>query len=172
MLNSVRLLLLSAATVFSSLSVLAQDEPVIKVNPVGEPKSLTRGNAVRYLVWYDAEGWHLRTDSGGKPHVFNGSINVVGGKVIAINQFENMEAAPKKKKRADLGVLNKAKNQITFKFTTSKKRDGFDFQLDESAKEIQLKLLIDGKPMPDRILIGPASQPAPAEVLLLPAHPE
>lgn len=171
MLKSFRLLLVCVAVALLSGPLHSQDEPVITVNPVGEPKALGKGNAVRYFLWYDAEGWHLRTDSGGKAHVFNGSISVVGGKVTAISDFENLEAG-KKKKKADLGVINKAKNQITFKFTTSKKRDGFNFQVDDSAKEIRFKLLIDGKAAPQRVLIGPASQPAPAEVLSLPAHPE
>jgi hypothetical protein len=157
--------------VLISLPLFAEDEPVIAVNPVGEPKGLTKGNAIRYFLWYDAKGWHLQTDTGGKRHVFNGTITVVGGKVTAIYGFENLEAG-KKKKNTDLGVINKARNQITFKFATSKKRDGFSFQVDEAAKEIRFQLLIDGRLAPDRVLIGAASQPAPGEVLVLPAHPK
>ena len=157
--------------VLLSLPLFAEDGAVIVVNPVGEPRGLTQGNAVRYFLWCDAEGWHVRTDSGGKPHVFNGSLSVQGGKITAISDFENLEAG-KRKKKADLGIVNNAKNQITFKFTTSKKRDGFDFQVDESAKEIRFHFLIDGKTAPHRVLIGPASQPAPTDVLILPAHPE
>jgi hypothetical protein len=154
-----------------SLPLFAEDGAIIVVNPVGEPRGLTQGNAVRYFLWCDAEGWHVRTDSGGKPHVFNGSLSVKGGKITAISDFENLEAGTRKKK-ADLGIVNNARNQITFKFTTSKKRDGFDFQVDESAKEIRFHFLIDGKTAPQRVLIGPAGQPAPTDVLILPAHPE
>jgi hypothetical protein len=171
MVKSFGLSLLLVMITLPSLPIRAAEEPVITVNPVGEPNGLRKGNAVRYFLWYDAKGWHLRTDSGGAAHVFNGSVDIVGGKITAITDFENLEAG-KKKKKADRGVYNKAKDQITFKFTTSKKRDGFDFQVDDSAKEIRFKLLIDGKAAPDRVLIGPASQPAPTEVLLLPAHPE
>lgn len=151
--------------------VAAQEPPVITVNPVGEPIGLTRGNAVRYFLWYDAEGWHLRTDSGGKRHAFQGTVDVVGGKVAAITGFEDLEAGPNKRK-ADVGYLNRAQNQISFKFSTSKRRDGFDFQTDGDATELRFKLLIDGKSLPQRILIGPASQPAPSDVLRLPARPQ
>jgi len=171
MLKSFRLPLMCVAVALLSVPLYSQVEPVITVNPVGEPEGLTKGNAVRYFLWYDAEGWHLRTDSGGKAHVFNGSVSVIGGKVTTISDFENLEAG-KKKKKADVGVVNKAKDQITFKFTTSKKRDGFDFQVDDSAKEIRFTLLIDGAAAPQRVLIGPASQPAPTEMLLFPAHPQ
>lgn len=171
MVKNSGLSLLLFMTMLLLLPIGAAEEPVIKVNPVGEPNGLRKGNAVRYFLWYDAQGWHLRTDSGGAAHVFNGSIDIVGGKITSISDFENLEAG-KKKKNEDRGYYNKEKNQITFKFTTSKKRDGFDFQVDDSAKEIRFKLLIDGKAVPERVLIGPASQPAPTEVLLLPAHPE
>jgi len=171
MLTRFCLSLTPVIVVLVSLPLFAQDGAIIVVNPVGEPRGLTQGNAVRYFLWCDAEGWHVRTDSGGKPHVFNGSLSVKGGKITAISDFENLEAG-KRKKKADLGIVNNARNQITFKFTTSKKRDGFDFQVDESAKEIRFNFLIDGKTAPHRVLIGPASQPAPTDVLILPAHPE
>ena len=171
MLTRFCLSLTPVVVVLLSLPLFADDSAIIAVNPVGEPRGLTQGNAVRYFLWCDAEGWHVRTDSGGKPHVFNGSLSVKGGKITAISDFENLEAG-KRKKKADLGIVNNARNQITFKFTTSKKRDGFDFQVDESAKEIRFNFLIDGKTAPHRVLIGPASQPAPSDVLILPAHPE
>lgn len=171
MLKSFRRSLMCVVVALLSAPLFSQDKPVISVNPVGEPIGLAKGNAVRYFLWYDAEGWHLRTDSDGKAHVFNGSVSVIGGKVTAITDFENLEAG-KKKRKADLGVVNKSKDRITFKFTTSKKRDGFDFQVDDAAKEIRFTLLIDGKAAPQRVLIGPASQPAPAEVVSFPAQPE
>ena len=132
MLTRFCLFLTPVVVVLLSLPLFAQDGAIIVVNPVGEPRGLTQGNAVRYFLWCDAEGWHVRTDSGGKPHVFNGSLSVKGGKITAISDFENLEAG-KRKKKTDLGIVNNARNQITFKFTTSKKRDGFDFQVDESA---------------------------------------
>src|SRR5688572_133068 len=131
MVKCFRMSLLFFMITLLSLPIHAEDESVITVNPVGEPNGLRKGNAVRYFLWYDAKGWHLRTDSGGAAHVFNGSVNIIGGKVTAITDFENLEAG-KKKKKVDRGVYNKDKDQITFKFTTSKKRDGFDFQVDDS----------------------------------------
>src|SRR5688572_16672325 len=83
----------------------ADDSPAIEVNPVGEPKGLSRGDAVRYFLWHDAEGWHLRTDSNGKPHRFQGRIDVVAGKVTTISDFENLEPG-RNRRRADLGILN------------------------------------------------------------------
>ncbi|MDX1947256.1 MAG: hypothetical protein SFU86_17780 [Pirellulaceae bacterium] len=159
--------------VLAASAVSAEDLPgkVIDVSPIGEPKNLVGGKAVRYFLWYDAEGWHLRTDSNGKANNFNGLIDVVGGKVTKISDFANLEAG-KKKKKADLGIVNQAKNQITFKFTTSKKRDGFDFSVDDDAKEIRFKLMIEGEARGERVLIGAAGQPANSDVFSLPAHPK
>jgi hypothetical protein len=166
-------LLLLAAIFSSSFVAIAftADEEVIKVSPVGVPTDLAKGNTIRYFVWHDAAGWHLRTDSNDKAHDFTGVIDVVGGKFTAVTDFENLESG-RKKGRSDTGILNKAKTQVTFKFTTSKRRDGFDFQVDEDAKQIRFKLMIDGKPTPKRVLLGAASSPAPADIFLLPAKPE
>jgi hypothetical protein len=98
-------------------------------------------------------------------------IDIAGGKVTSVFGFENLEAQ-KKKKRADLGIVNKAKDKITFKFKTSKRRDGFDFQVNEAAQSLRFKLMIDGKEQPDRVIIGAAGQPAPTERFSLPAHPQ
>ena len=87
MTKTSRMTLLWAAVALLSLPLIAEDKPVIAVNPVGEPKGLTKGDAVRYFLWYDAAGWHLRTDSGGKAHVFNGSIGIAGGKITDTDHF-------------------------------------------------------------------------------------
>lgn len=147
------------------------DEPVIQVDPLGKPRALSKGQAIRYGLWFDAEGWHLRTDTGGKVHEFSGVIDTVGGKVKSIFDFDGLEPAGKKKTN-DLGTLNNAKNQIRFKLRTGKGRDGFDFQVDDATTEIRFTLLIDGLPSPERVLIGLNGQPAPAKVFTLPAVPE
>jgi hypothetical protein len=145
------------------------DEPLIKVNPVGQPAM--GGDSARYFLWYDAEGWHLRTDTGGKRRAFTGMIDVAGGKVTSIFGFENLEAK-KKKKKADVGIVNKAKDKITFKFATKSRRDGFDFQVNEAAQSLRFKLMIDGSEQPARVIIGAAGQPAPTAGFSLPAHPQ
>ena len=55
---------------------------------------------------------------------------------------------------------------------TKKERDGFSFQVDDSATEVRFRLLIDGKPQTNRILIGAVARPAPSEVLTFPARAE
>lgn len=82
----------------------------------------------------------------------------------------NLEAAPRRVNR-DLGWLNEARNQIDFKFATSKRRDTFEFRVDPNATNIKFQIRINGKAMPQWILIGRQSQPAPKEVFVLPAHP-
>jgi hypothetical protein len=165
---SARLLLASVALLFCmSVAAVAQ---VIKVDPKGEPADLQKGNAIRYFVWFDDGAWHLRTDTAGKKHSFSGTVEIVGGKVTTISDFENLEGG-KKKKKSDLGQLNQKQDEIAFKFTTSKKRDGFDFQVDGAAKQVRFKLLIDGKPAPERIFIGARAQPAPMDAFEFPAAP-
>jgi hypothetical protein len=151
----------------------ADDEPpVIEVSPIGVPKNLgSKGSSTRYFLWYDAGGWHLRSDSNDKAHVFTGLIDVVGGKVTSISNFDTLEAGGKKKK-ADLGILSPDKKQISFKFTTSTARDGFDFRVNEAATAIRFKLMIEGDVKPGHVLIGAASQPAPQKTFALPAHPK
>lgn len=157
-------------------SVAFTQQTIIEVDATGVPDALSKGDGVHYFLWYDAEGWHLRTDSGGKAHVYTGLITVDGGKFSSVSDFENLEARPSKKKKKnrdpDLGKVNSAKDEITFRFTTSKKHDGFDFQVDENAKSIRFKLMIDGKAVPERVILGAASSPAPSEVFSLPARPE
>lgn len=147
------------------------DEPVIEINPAGKPKGIAKAKAPHFYLWHDADGWHLQTHTPQQQHTFTGTINVVGGKVTKITDFENLESR-RRRKAADLGHLNKAENQITFQFETKGGRDGFDFQVGKSAKEIRFQLQIDGESLTERIHIGADSQHAPSEEFSLPAHPE
>src|SRR5688572_11836797 len=106
------------AFLMGSLAIAA--DPAIKVDPTGEPDELRKGNAIRYFLWYDGTEWHLRTDTAGKKHTFTGTIEVVGGKVTSITDFENLESG-KKKKKSDVGKLNQNQTQVAFEFVTSKK---------------------------------------------------
>jgi hypothetical protein len=163
-------MMLLACVAWSPLALADDGSAVIDVNPTGRPKGIAKGRTAQFFVWHDAEGWHLQTHTAERRHVFTGTIEVMGGKVTKITNFENLEG--RKKIVRDLGLLNQAENEIQFRFATKGGRDGFDFQVDESAKQIRFRLLIDGQAAPRRVVIGARGQPSPNEVFMLPAHPE
>jgi hypothetical protein len=171
-LISACLALALAVLVFPSVQA-ADEEPVIKLKVVGEPGNVGKLRGIHYFLWYDAGGWHVRTDSNDKAHTFNGSIRINGGKVTDLGNLDKLEGVGTKKAKAqDFGILSKDKDQITFKFKTIKHQDGFDFQVDSNAKEITFEFLIDGDAATKQVLIGPGNHAAPAAKFTLPAHPE
>jgi len=148
-------------------SALAQ---VVDIKAYGRPRNTSK--FAHYEVWYDEEGWHVRSDTAGKSHLFAGGIEVVGGKVTKVTNFESLEAVnKKKKKRPDIGQVTDNNKKILFEMRTEEYGDGFTFQVTEGAKSIRFRLLIDGHTEPERIFIGGRSQPAPAATFELDAHP-
>jgi hypothetical protein len=164
-------LTLIAVAAFSNVGLAAPDEAEFKpfeVKSYGKPTNYAKAKGLHFYLWNDEEGWHLRAQSGMKVHVFSGTIEVVGGKISKVGNFESLETSGKK--GADQAKVSERK--INFNFKTKGNMDGFDFQVSPEALQLKFRLLIDGDSRPELILIGTNSQPAPWANFVLEAHPE
>lgn len=149
------------------------DEQVIEVDPEGQPRGYDkRPSGPTCYIWREGEVWHLRTRTKNQSRKFRGEIQVQGGTVTKISNFDGLEASGRKKNRksADIGRLNTAKNQIDFEFRTSGGEDGFDFKVSASAKNLAFNVKIDDYEHSFPIQIGAKAQKPPAIPFTLPAH--
>jgi hypothetical protein len=134
----------------------------VEIDPTGRPTNLGRAKGAHYGVWLDDEGWHVRTEgSGNNPHVFEGRIEVEGGKVEKVFNFESFDTtASKNRKKPDTGFAGQ--KFITFRVKSGKKGDGFGFRVSDNTTKVRFRLMIDGNTEPDRIMVGSAGQHAPS----------
>ncbi len=110
-----------------------------------------------FWIWRDKDGtWHLRTTTTKDRHRFSGRIWVDG--TIKDLKPSTLELEDRLKKE-DEGV-------VAFDFYTHGVIDGFDFKL-PAARCVTFHLLIDGKPLPQAVLIGEKQIPAAGEVFRL-----
>src|SRR5687767_5661982 len=71
----------------------------VDVKVFGRPAKADQAKGPHYAVWFDEEGWHVRAETGGNPHTFEGSIEVEGGKFVKVLNFESFDSTPKKKRK-------------------------------------------------------------------------
>jgi hypothetical protein len=159
------------AVVFLLVGAVAAAAQVVDIKAYGRPRSRIPG--AHYAVWFDEEGWHVRAASAGTKTGFEGEIEVEGGKITKVLNFESFESAPRSKKGrpgfADTGRVTK--NRITFKVRGKEEADSFGFQLDEDATKVRFRLLINGEAFPNRVFIGESMQKAPSATFELDARP-
>jgi hypothetical protein len=121
------------------------DQPAEQARSIaeGRPPGLKSGSVEAYWIWHDSAGWHLRTTTHSSRHRFQGRVSAMRGSV------DNVRAT-----RLEYGDRFRQKgNQMAFDFTTDGGVDGFDFAIAEGDCA-QFYLLIDGKPNPERVVIG------------------
>lgn len=134
----------------------------------GKPKDFEIGKVNAFWIWYDDGVWHFRTTGGGKgAHRFNGTIEVVGGKLIALRGKKGEYVS----KLVDAYVFNQTNTAIAFDFRTDEGVDGLNFAVDAGATGLKFTLAIDGQASPKHIRIGKQSDHPAAAVFTLPAHP-
>ncbi len=63
-------LALAAGLVLSLAGPAAAQKGKAGLDPRGEPKGFHRGQTVRYALWHDPHGWHLRTTTAKMEHHF------------------------------------------------------------------------------------------------------
>ncbi|MBA3312244.1 MAG: hypothetical protein M3552_22065 [Planctomycetota bacterium] len=151
------------------------DAPAI--DPVGAPAAYTQSvERATYYLWQEDDMWHLRTRTKEKSRPFTGVIRVKGGKVTLLRPEIRAPKVGKKgkvkpPKTPDRGFLSRDGRTITFTFETNGGEDGFDFQVNEAASEIEFHLAVKGFEHPERIVIGKKGVSPTAVKFSLPAHP-
>jgi len=159
-------MLLAAALVLlaGALSVEAQ---VQVANLVGKPKGYKPGASNRIAVWYDGQGWHIGTATAGKLHRFQGSVEVIGGKVTGLTS-QKLEGGGK---AGDYWMLTGSRHKLYFDFSTKGKADGVVFQVGPMATSLKFDLTVDGKSQPQLIHLGPNAVHPGSSTFVLPAFP-
>jgi len=159
---------LTAGVLLSGAVAGAQkDRPKAALDAVGEPKNFHKGETVRYALWHDEHGWHLRSTTFKKKHSFKGTIEVEGGTLERVHSF----LLEKEGRLADHWKLGPQHHRVTFDFETEGGIDGINFHVSKEAKALRINLHIDGKHESERIYIGHGGQHPRNDPFMLPAHP-
>jgi len=141
-------------------------EKTTELSPNGRPvQDKVKVKSMRYFVWNDSSGWHLRTASKAK-RKFIGTIKLTEG------TFGKMRAVglENKGKMADRWVVNKERNEIQFEILTAGSFDGFDISAKGSGSakvEFDLKFMD-----PTRAGTKPESQPKKIFIGRIEQHPK
>jgi hypothetical protein len=136
-----------------------------KLDPWGRPEGSIVDQTARYYVWYDATGWHIRSTAKGT-RTFHGAVRVKDARIKSCVPVGLSDG--KQKGQPDAWRVNDKRSELTFRFKTSTKSDGFDIAV-EGEGTIEFELSIDGEQKPQAIFVGqktrhpaksPFSQPA------------
>jgi hypothetical protein len=134
----------------------------------GKPGDFGPGKVNAFWIWYDDGIWHFRTTGGGKGrHRFNGRIDVIGGKLIALKGKTGEYGG----KNVDQFVFNGAGTTIAFDFRTDEGVDGLNFAVSPGAGGLRFTLAFDGDNSPKHIRVGKAGDHPRDAVFTVPAHP-
>lgn len=97
---------------------------------------------VRYELWKDEGGWHLRWTGAGSPHRFSGKIWAPDGRVVILRR-QRLERCDR--------VWREGRG-IRFDAFASRGWDGFDFRW--RGRRLIVDLEVDGGPCRRRIFVG------------------
>lgn len=169
---AVRLRLLLVLTIAAGAAAPLRGDDT-DINPQGKWPKYAIGQPKRVLLWHSENAWHIRTTTKpGEKVDFTGTVKIVGGSMTNIGGFGGLEKGKGKKvKDADWGKWNKEKTELTFKFTTNGKEDGFDFAVSDDAEAVIFSLKVDGFFHPQEVFIGRQGAHPKADNFSLPARP-
>jgi hypothetical protein len=138
-------------------------------DPRGRPDEKFVNVPVRYYVWYDSDGWHLRTASRATQlRKFHGKIKLTGG------TFNKLRAIglEQKGKYPDSSKLDAARTTIEFTIYTSSSFDGYDFTVKGGQEaRVAFELYRGDKERPGEIYIGSEGQHPTSGKFSFPAVP-
>ena len=100
------------------------------LDPQGRPKGFHAGDSVRYAIWHDDRGWHVRTTTAKREHVFKGHIRVEDGVFERIYSHD----LEKEGRLRDWWKVGPERHRVTFDFKTDRGVDGIDFRVSRSAR--------------------------------------
>src|SRR5215213_10112473 len=101
--------------------------------PEGALAAKLGAKSARYYVWYDKQGWHLRTTASGTRH-FHGTIRVEDGKIASCVPVGLKRDG---KKTQDAWRVGPDRKELKFDFRTSTASDGLDIKIDGDSAELQ-----------------------------------
>jgi hypothetical protein len=176
MIRSAHVGFVSLLSALALATAAAAEEPKYNLedlSPVGKPEGFKKGQSSRYAIWFDEEGWHVRTTSGEKgPHAFAGMIEIIGGKMTSMT-IVGIEGAGAKKKEADTGTWNAQKTMFKFTLKTGAGHtDGFDLKVTDKSTALKFTLTAGGDEAPAKVFIGAKGAHPKAATFYLPARPE
>jgi hypothetical protein len=163
----VRLGLVPGILVLVGLMASATSLRAAEPDPRGKPEGMKAGDTVRWYVWHDGDGWHVRTTTKKALHEFTGTMRVINGQVTGVNLAKIENAGATK----DWWRLSEGNKVVTLDLRTDGGMDGFDFQVGDKANQIEFTLFIDGKEKKDLIFVGKNAANPSAANFVLPAHP-
>ena len=140
------------------------------MDPQGEPEGfhLRKGTTECFKVWHNPDGWHVHVvnGKGSRDHRYEGTISVEGGVI------ENIRSNVPKKTGLEAQWKHRTdRTEISFDFTTPEKEDGVSFKVSNAATAVRFSLKIDGKDVPDQILVGKRGDNPDSSSFSCAAHP-
>jgi len=139
------------------------------IDSEGKPADTLPGAPVRYTVWHDSEGWHLRAAAAALIHHFRGAIVVGGGSFTNVKPYRPQVPGLQK----DLFIVSPDNRTMKFDFTAKAGVEGVDFRVAGQNPMLEFSLAVgENEPVydPSRVFIGEAGA-HPREIpFTLPAH--
>ena len=176
-----QLLFLAAAWLLISFAISAAQQPKSKATKTARPKSAAKkldpwdrpeGSIVdqtaRYYVWYDSQGWHIRSTAKGL-RTFHGTVRVKDARIKSCVPVGLKDG--RQKGMPDAWRVNDKRSELTFRFRTAAKSDGFDINV-EGDGQIEFDLAIDEQKKPQAIFVGGGKGHPDNVPFSLPATPQ
>jgi hypothetical protein len=140
---------------------------VVTISPEGRWSRFEQGQKRRVHVWHDDQGWHIRCTCNRKePTEFVGKVTV-DKPPLKLTSGDAEKA--RKARKADF--IQKVRNGLAFRFKTSGKLDGIDFNVPREATILQFEFRVDRDNKAEYIFIGRTGQHPRAATFALPANP-
>ena len=138
-----------------------------QVDPWNRPEGSIVDQTARYYVWYDGTGWHIRSTAKGL-RTFHGTVRTTGAEIKSCVPVGLSDG--KQKGKPDVWRVNDKRSELTFRFRTAAKSDGFDIKL-EGDGTVEFELQIDDEQKPQAIFVGEKKRHPAKSPFSLPAKP-
>lgn len=129
-------------TTLTLLTIAACSSKLTPLNPEGAP-NFAPGSPASYWIWYDKEGWHLRTTTALNPSRFTGTITAEEGEITEVKLYNT-----EKKESAQL----ESPHKLNLDLYAHGNAVGVDFK--SPAKCLYCDLKVDGKHYKNLIYVG------------------
>lgn len=139
------------------------------LDPFDRPDGSIVDQTARFYVWFDKQGWHVRTTAKGARN-FTGSIRLKDAKIKSCVPIGLTDG--RQKGKVDAVKFNDARNDLRFSFKTGTLSDGFDLAVEGDKGQIEFDLSIDGKRNAKTVFIGSGKRHPSKTPFSLPATPE